>query len=458
MTFASTSFLFLFLPVVLVLCQLYKGINYQNLILLVASGLFYYLGEGSYSVILLFSILANYLLGIILERLNKSQKKLFLSFGIICNLALIGYWKYSDFLFHWGTIHLPIGISFFTFHCISYLVDVYRGHFKAEQRLDRLALYIVFFPQLIAGPIVRYKDIAQQFIERRSDLKTFLGGVDRILIGVAKKVLIANTLGSVADQIYELPRHEVSTALAWIGSITYTLQIYFDFSGYSDMAVGCAALFGFRFPENFNYPYIARSITDFWRRWHISLSTWFRDYLYIPLGGNRGSPIRTYFNLATVFFLCGLWHGAAWTFVAWGIFHGIFLILERSKYGQFLHRSPRWCQHVYALVVVMMGWVFFRAGSIKIAFWHLGAMWGLTPQPTTDFPIGKLITLDVRWAFCIALIAMTPVLPQVRDRLQRWIGAESTLLIGRTALYILFVFATAELAAGTFNPFLYFRF
>ncbi|HEY4908542.1 MAG TPA: MBOAT family O-acyltransferase, partial [Methylomirabilota bacterium] len=324
-----------------------------------------------------------------------------------------------------------------------------------------MGLYIVFFPQLIAGPIIRYRDIADQLVHRVVTREAFARGVQRFVIGLGKKMLIANTVAVPADAIFALPPSELTWGLAWLGIACYTLQIYFDFSGYSDMAIGLALLFGFRFPENFNYPYIARSMTDFWRRWHISLSTWFRDYVYVPLGGNRRGPARTFLNLWLVFFLCGLWHGAAWTFVVWGLYHGSFLVLERLGLGRWLEGLWTPARHAYTMLAVMVGWVFFRAESLHQAGGYLAAMAGFATGSGLEQHVGLQLNAIVALALAAGVLGSAPLLP----RLARWRRDIATMEVrvlveaGRLAgLAVLFVASAMLMAAGTYNPFIYFRF
>jgi len=339
-----------------------------------------------------------------------------------------------------------------------------------------IALYVAFFPQLIAGPIVRYLDVAEQIVHRVVTLERFASGARRFVIGLAKKVLIADLCAATADKIFALPPEQLTPALAWLGVVTYTLQIYFDFSGYSDMAIGLGRLFGFEFLENFRYPYVARSITDFWRRWHISLSTWFRDYLYIPLGGNRGSKARTYANLFVVFFLCGLWHGASSTFIVWGVYHGLFLVLERVGVGAWLDRRAAIVRHVYVMLAVMVGWVFFRAETFGQASHFLSAMVGIqNGSQTIDLgttivsaerlhPIGLFADMRTWLAIAAGIIGSTPWLPAVAAWTKglwdtgRTARAASVELLGLVLLAILFVACAMELAAGSYSPFIYFRF
>ncbi len=383
MVFSSPIFLFLFLPITLgVYFVLPK--RARNIWLLAASLVFYGWGEPKFLAVMLASIVCNFLLALWIARLaDRRHARLVLALAVTVNIGLLVAFKYTDFIVQSlnaglgalavppltvPAIALPIGISFFTFHALSYVIDVYRGDARALRNPFDMGLYISLFSQLIAGPIIRYHDIAAQLQERSVTRSLFARGVRRFIVGLGKKVLIANTLAVSADLIFTIPGDQLTMGLAWLGVLCYALQIYFDFSGYSDMAIGLGLMFGFRFLENFNYPYISQSLTEFWRRWHISLSNWFRDYLYIPLGGNRVAPWRVYLNLVIVFFLCGLWHGASWNFVVWGLFHGTFLVIERMGLAR---RMAEWHQpfrHVYAMLVVLVSWVFFRADSLPAAW------------------------------------------------------------------------------------------
>lgn len=481
MVFSSLTFLFVFLgPVLLLHLILPKAA--RNLWLLSASLLFYAWGEPKLILVMLISISVNYVIGRgIGQNLGTRRATMWLISGVITNLGLLGYYKYTPFLletynwlafsFGWPQnppydIRLPLGISFFTFQAISYLVDVHRGTVQQERSPLNLALYIALFPQLIAGPIVRYKDLADELSDRRITLDAFSEGVQRFIIGLAKKVLIANTLAVPADIIFGTPTAELTLAAAWFGLVCYAGQLFFDFSGYSDMAIGLGRMLGFRFPENFNFPYAARSITDFWRRWHMSLSTWFRDYLYIPLGGNRLGPWRTYRNLLVVFLLCGLWHGGSWTFVLWGAFHGSFLILERVGLGQWLERMPRLVGHVYALTAVLFAWVLFRCETLSQALSFWAVLVGFGSPSAVGLPVaiesGLVIALGAA-----ALLAF-PILPWLAEKWQS-LGTdpqsepstagvamvEFSRLAGLAGLMLL---ASIALFAVTYNPFIYFRF
>jgi alginate O-acetyltransferase complex protein AlgI len=474
--FTEPTFLFLFLPV---LFALYFGPRsrrhgtYANWVLLAASVLFYAKGGGSFTWFILASILFNYWMAIAIAR---TRSRGVLAAAVTVNLAVLGVVKYANFFagnvnallrglsvepFAVPPLLLPIGISFFTFHAVSYVVDVYRGHATAQKSPVHAALYMLLFPQLIAGPIIRYREIEGQLASRTVALDDFAYGVRRFVIGLGKKMLIANTVAGPADAIFALPTAQLSMAHAWLAIVCYTLQIYFDFSGYSDMAVGLGRMFGFRFPENFRWPYIAGTVQEFWRRWHISLSSWFRDYLYVPLGGSRVPPAQMYRNLVVVFFLCGLWHGASWTFVIWGLYHGVFLVLERIGLAGAVQRLPAPVRHAYLLLVVMVGWVFFRADTLAGAIAFLAAMAGLTSAVPGPYAVQWYLTPDVQLALVAGTIGSLPVVPML-DRwrtavLQR--SAAWTLDAAAAAALMLVLFASIlHMAARTYNPFIYFRF
>ena len=467
MVFSSNIFLFLFLPLTLILYFTLPaklvGKKYKNYLLLVASLLFYAWGEPQYLVLLLVSIVGNYLFGIAIE---KKSRNVYAFLAITFNLLLLGYFKYANFLVEnlnellptpitLPKVHLPIGISFFTFHAISYLVDIYRQKSRAQRNIFDLALYIAFFPQLIAGPIVRYNFIEKYLTRRRHDWFSAAYGVRRFVIGMGKKVIIANPLGELADAIFALPASDLSTPLSWVGIVCYTLQIYFDFSGYSDMAVGLARICGFKFPENFNYPYVSRSIKEFWRRWHMSLSAWFRDYVYIPLGGNRVSLSRQYFNLVLVFFLCGLWHGASWNFIIWGMFHGFFLVTERVAPARFA--LPKVLQHFYAIFVVMIGWVFFRSPDLHYSLNFLHTMFSDVQVEKISLDISRLLHSHMVWmSFALALIGISP---WVKNQAVRLIRKNKNFTITTDVFLVgVLVFAIIRISASTHNPFIYFQF
>ncbi len=477
MVFASPIFLFLFLPATLA-AYFAAPRGWRNGVLLVASLAFYAWGEAPYLALILGSVAFNYLAGGAIARAEApSSRKRWLALAVTGNLAVLAVFKYANFAvanvnalapilaitpLAVASIPLPLGISFFTFHAISYVIDVYKRNAQAERNLPRFALYILLFPQLIAGPIIRWRDIAAQLSVRDARLADFSYGVRRFVLGLGKKVLIANTLGRVADQIYALPPTELTTPLAWLGLVCYTLQIYFDFSGYSDMAIGLMRMFGFRILENFNYPYIARSIREFWRRWHISLSNWFRDYLYIPLGGNQRGERRAYANLVLVFLLCGLWHGASWPFVLWGAWHGAFLVAERAWFGRVLARAGP-LAHVYALLAVMGGWVLFRCETLPLAVAHYAALAGFAPGDPLRHPLAEFADPLVLTTIAVGVLFATPLarrIGQWRDRAAQVGGIKGGALLTIDALWLGIVLAAAVtfLAAGTYNPFIYFRF
>jgi alginate O-acetyltransferase complex protein AlgI len=485
MVFSSPIFLFGFLPLCLGV-YLVTPRCLRNTVLLAASLLFYAWGEKAYALVLVGSVIANYWFGRWVDALHgRTAARWVVAAAVLFNVGLLAAFKYANFAVDTlnplltrlhvppialGPIHLPLGISFFTFHALSYVIDIYRRDARAMKHPIDYALYISFFPQSIAGPIVRYHDVAPQFTDRRVTLDLFASGAQRFVLGLGKKMLLANTLAGPVDTIFSLPTGSLTPALAWLGVACYTLQIYFDFSGYSDMAIGLARMLGFRFLENFNYPYVARSVTDFWRRWHISLSTWYRDYLYIPLGGNRCAPARVYVNLVTVFLLCGLWHGASWTFTFWGLFHGLFLVIERLGLGRRLAGLPRPIQHAYSLLVVMVGWVFFRARNFAQAVAFLKFMTGLAHRTNHEYYPVLDLNADVVVALLVGVVAATPVLPWAASLLDRIAGSRrvgtasglalrfgfASLSVGGLGLVLLA--SAMQLASGTYNPFIYFRF
>jgi alginate O-acetyltransferase complex protein AlgI len=357
-----------------------------------------------------------------------------------------------------NSIPLPLGISFYTFHSLSYLIDVYRRDVRAERSLRDLAVYVSMFPQLIAGPIIRYKTIAGELHKPVISMDRFATGIRYFVIGLSQKVLIANTVAATADAIFALPPGQLSTPLSWLGIVCYTLQIYFDFGGYSNMAIGLGLMIGFTFPINFNYPYISTSITEFWRRWHISLSSWFRDYLYVPLGGNRVPPWRTYLNLWIVFLLCGLWHGAAWNFVVWGAAHGALLVLERAGFGGVLARVHPLVRHTYVMLAVMATWVLFRADSLGAAGHYFAAMIGFGASSAAVPPLQRFLGIDVVLAIMTGIVASGPY----GDRALKYVGSilrAGEVQVGQlTGLVLLLGLVTLSLAGGAYNPFIYFRF
>ena len=478
MLFTEPTFLFLFLPILIGLYYATSSVKARNVLLVVASVIFYAKGGGTFTWLILLSIVFNYWMAIAIAKARPSNEKRarrLLAIAVGVDLLVLAVFKYADFfaenlnaVLHVAGVNgfivpyivLPIGISFFTFHAISYVVDVYRNDAVAQKSPVHAALYLLLFPQLIAGPIIRYREIAGQLERRVADFDGFGEGVRRFIIGLGKKMLIANTVAVPADRIFSMNGGEISFAHAWLGIACYTLQIYFDFSGYSDMAIGLGRMFGFRFPENFRWPYIAASVQEFWRRWHISLSNWFRDYLYVPLGGNRATPARVYRNLVTVFFLCGLWHGASWNFVIWGLYHGSFLVAERVGLGAALKRLWPPLQHLYLMLAVMIGWVFFRADSLLRALVYLRAMVGLGPALPTAFAPSYYLTPELVVALIAGVIGSMPVgfaFDRWRDRLPAAPGRifELTAL---AALFLILAASMLQVAAGSYSPFIYFRF
>ncbi len=470
MVFSSNIFLLAFLPLTLLLYfVLPKNLttkNIRNFVLLIVSLAFYAWGEMQYLWLLLLSIAANYFFGIAIA---KKSRNFYVIIAIAFNLLLLGYFKYANFLVEnlnhifavkivLQKVHLPIGISFFTFHAISYLIDIYRGKCRPQKNIFDLALYISFFPQLIAGPIVRYNFIEKYLTKRRYNSFFAAYGIRRFIIGLGKKIIIANPLGELADAIFSSPLNELNSTFAWVGIACYTLQIYFDFSGYSDMAVGLARIFGFKFPENFNYPYVSHSIKEFWRRWHMSLSAWFRDYVYIPLGGNRVSVAHQYFNLVLVFFLCGLWHGASWNFIIWGMFHGFFLVFERLKIGKnFLNFLPKWLQNFYTIFVVTIGWVFFRSPDLGYSFSYLKTLFSSNEAAVISGQILRLFESHFVWMSAILAIAGFGALPKnIALKLMR----KNKIFVTVFDLFLIavFLFVLVRLSAATHNPFIYFQF
>lgn len=475
MPFTSTLFLNVFLPVVILSYYLMKWISgnrLSNFILLFFSYLFYLFGGAEFFLLLVFSTAADHLLGLLIAK-YRSRARLWVGLSLCINLGLLIYFKYTNFFIiefnHIASAHgipnisfpsvvLPIGISFFTFQKISYIIDVFRRHADAKTNFIDFALYVAMFPKLIAGPIVRFKDIQQQLSIRTESFDRFSSGALRFCWGLAKKILIADACGQIADAVFGLSPMLLDTKTAWLGALTYTLQIYFDFSAYSDMAIGLAALFGFTLLENFNRPYAAVSITDFWRRWHISLSNWFKDYLYIPLGGSHTGKARTYFNLVAVFMLCGLWHGANWTFVVWGLYHGVFLVLERIS-G--IRRIPenRWtvARRTFTFIIVIFGWVLFRSESLTAALSYWKTMIVPLNLPLT-FDLYSVLHYRNLTFLVLALIGLFGAsrFPRPAD----FIGKQNALVtgIGLILLFIALPYCEAFLMDYPDNPFIYFRF
>lgn len=484
MLFSSPVFLFLFLPLTMLFTFLVPR-QLKNYILLAASLIFYAWGGVYYMFLMLISVLINYFFGLKVDKYadNKKLRSKYLFWGVFLNLLMLGIFKYTNFIIHsfndllgftginpipQTSIQLPIGISFFTFQAMSYMIDVYRKDTLVQKKFSDLALYVSLFPQLIAGPIVRYHDIALQLENRTVTLEKFKSGIQRFIIGLAHKVLIANTFAAIADDIFATPYQNLSIEAAWLGIIAYSIQIYFDFSGYSDMAIGLGRMFGFEFLENFNFPYISKSIKEFWNRWHISLSTWFRDYLYIPLGGNKQGKYKTYRNLFIVFFITGLWHGASWNFVVWGLFHGGFLIIERMGFGKILEKFPKPLPNIYTLFIAIMAWVLFRCNNLSDSILYYKALFGLNDLTTNSINIKMFLNNETYIAFVFAILGSTTFfvslfkkLKAITDNFSEKLRSDISFIydiLQSTTLIILLFICSLYLLANTYNPFIYFRF
>ena len=468
MLFSSIVFLFTFLPAVVILYYLLP-VRFRNVILLLASLVFYAWGEPVYLFLMLLSILFNYFSGLDIARnlQDKRAAKRSLVFNLIINLAVLGFFKYEGFVLatlngilpvhiSYHALPLPIGISFYTFQILSYIIDVYRGNVKVQTNLPNFALYVTMFPQLIAGPIVQYADVDEQLASREVSRTKFGEGSMYFIRGLAKKVLLANTSGMIFTEVSGLAKGNIAVMTAWLGAFAYMFQIYFDFSGYSDMAIGLGKMFGFEFNMNFNYPYVSKSITEFWRRWHISLSSWFRDYVYIPLGGNRVSKIKHIRNLLIVWFLTGLWHGAAWNFVAWGLYYGVILIIEKYLLSPVLDRLPDVVRHIYSIVLVVIGWVLFFSSSFGQAADYIRVMFGAGAHGFADRESMYLLTSNlILWL--ILIFGSTPLVHFRYEhmlRTKKW----NTTIINSVVYVALFIVCIAYLVTETYNPFLYFRF
>ena len=469
MLFSSITFLFLFLPIMLAVYYIAPP-QWKNLLLLAGSLIFYAWGEPVYIILMMLSILLNYFCGMDIENKseNEAKAKRSLVFAITVNIVLLVFFKYFGFLVEsantlfgisipYRELALPIGISFYTFQEISYIMDVYRGKVKAQQSLVNYALYVSMFPQLVAGPIVCYGDIEKQLTSRKISGRKLGQGAMLFIVGLSKKAVLANTMGKIFEEISSTSASNLTVLMAWLGCITYAFQIYFDFSGYSDMAIGLGRMFGFEFKKNFDVPYISKSITEFWRRWHISLSSWFREYVYIPLGGNHVTISRNIVNLLIVWMLTGMWHGAAWNFIVWGIYYGVVLVLEKYVWGAIVDRWPSVLQHIYALVLVLVGWVFFFSSSLGAALRYLFAMVGGGAGFAGKEVFFVILT---HWLFyLLAVIGSTTL----GSRMLRAILNVSENHTVRTVITLVVFFgmlaiSVAYLIADTYNPFLYFRF
>lgn len=466
MVFSSTIFLCVYLPLVLLgyyICPK-KG---RNLFLLIASLVFYAWGEPKYVFLMIFSILVNYIFGRLMDKNRGRQKrmKLLLVLSVVIDLGLLSVFKYTDFIitnvnaifgssFDLLNIALPIGISFYTFQAMSYTIDVYRDDVRVQKNLIDFGMYITMFPQLIAGPIVRYADVQDQLAERSVTTADFSEGVMRFVVGLGKKVLLANQMGAVWSDIYALGG-DVSALMAWTGAIAYTFQIYFDFSGYSDMAIGLGRMFGFKFPENFRYPYQSVSITDFWRRWHITLSTWFKEYLYIPLGGNRRGLARQALNLLIVWSLTGFWHGAGWNFVMWGLYYFVILFIEKLFLLKALDKLPKFFRHVYALLLIIIGWVIFASDDVSVLLPYLGSMFGANGA-IGGMDVYTLLTKAVLLIICC--IASTELPKKLFLSAAGAMNEKAAFTLKSVLMIALLALSMILLIGDSYNPFLYFRF
>lgn len=466
MVFSSTIFLCVYLPLVLLgyyICPK-KG---RNLFLLIASLVFYAWGEPKYVFLMIFSILVNYIFGRLMDkhRENKKRLKLMLVLSVVIDIGLLSVFKYTDFIitnvnaifganFDLLNIALPIGISFYTFQAMSYTIDVYRNDVRVQKNLIDFGMYITMFPQLIAGPIVRYADVQDQLADRSVTTADFSEGIMRFVVGLGKKVLLANQMGAVWSEIYALGG-DVSALMAWTGAIAYTFQIYFDFSGYSDMAIGLGRMFGFKFPENFRYPYQSVSITDFWRRWHITLSTWFKEYLYIPLGGNRRGLTRQALNLLIVWSLTGFWHGAGWNFVLWGLYYFVILFIEKLFLLKALDKLPKFFRHVYALLLIIIGWVIFASDDVSVLLPFLGSMFGANGA-VGGMDVYTLLTKAALLVICC--VASTELPKKLFLSAAGAMNEKAAFTLKSVLTIALLALSMILLIGDSYNPFLYFRF
>lgn len=462
MVFSSLSFLFYFLPTILFLYYILpKKFRYgRNFVLLIGSLFFYFVGEPKAIVVMLLSIFINYIGGIAVNSGGEKQRKISLTIVVVLNLTILFYYKYLmfivgniskifDFSVETKSIYMPIGISFFTFQGMSYVFDVYMKNAEVKKNPLDIALYISLFPQLIAGPIVRYKTVADEIDGRVETLDLFSTGVIRFIVGLSKKVLLANKFGIIADEIFKLNgNYNLSVPLSWFGVLMFALQIYYDFSGYSDMAIGLGKMFGFNFLENFDYPYISKSITEFWRRWHMSLGTWFRDYIYIPLGGNRVSVPRHILNMFIVWFLTGFWHGASWNYIIWGLYFFVFLVIEKYVFGNKFEKVPKIFRHLYALIVILVGWVIFKEENSFLLLKYLKAMFSVGLKPTIG---GVTYYLKEYYIEIFLGIIFSANILKAFEKGKKTIPAISI-------YFILLILSIVSLFSSSYNPFIYFRF
>lgn len=466
MVFSSAIFLFLFLPILFIIYFISPK-KLKNYILLLFSLIFYYFGGPSYILIMLLIVFLDYIFAILIDKYK--HKKLFLTLSIITNIGILFYYKYFNFFIDninnifninitINKIILPIGISFFTFQALSYVIDVYKKEVKIQKNPFLLLLYVSFFPQLVAGPIVRYQTIEEEINNRKVKLDDFTYGLERFILGFAKKMIIANQMGALADIVYSL--EELTTPVVLLGTISYMFQIYFDFSAYSDMAIGLGRIFGFHFLENFNYPYISKSITEFWRRWHISLSTWFRDYIYIPLGGNRKGKYRQILNLLIVWLLTGFWHGASFNFIIWGLYYFIFLMLEKFILQKHLKNIPNIFKHIYTLIIILVGWIIFRSDNLTICFNIIKNLFNF--NITTLGLENARIYLETYYVYLIlAIIFSIPIYPYIINKINNTKNKKLKIILELMHygfLITIFIISIMFLAKSNYNPFIYFRF
>lgn len=474
MVFSSSIFIFAFLPLLLFLYFISKK-NVKNYVLLFFSLVFYAWGGPKFLFVMLFIVAVDYILAILINKAQekgcKKQAKLFLSLAVISNVGILGYYKYTIFFMEninaifgtdWGMpdIVMPIGISFFTFQALSYVIDVYRKDVAAQKNFFYVLLYVSLFPQLVAGPIVRYSTVEKEITDRKVSIQDMCEGLERFIIGFAKKIILANKLGELADLIYD--GEVFFTTTIWLAAFAYMLQIYFDFSAYSDMAIGLGRIFGFHFNENFNFPYISKSVTEFWRRWHISLSTWFRDYIYIPLGGNRCKKSRWLFNLFIVWFVTGMWHGASWNFIIWGLYYYCFLLIEKLFLNKYMHKIPSAIQHLYAIFIVLIGWVIFRVEDVSQIVQVLKIMFS-NHITTTSLQMTEMYLWKYGIYIVLAIILSAPIYNYTNRKIFNSLNKEGTRLgiaLGTKYILLLMLFFVTVLflVNSTYNPFIYFRF
>ena len=470
MLFSSLTFLFGFLPILLILYFILKKRKYKNIVLLIFSLIFYAWGEPKYIFLMLLTILIVYIFGILIDKFDKKNKKILKKISlIICIILVLGsliFFKYSNFLIENVNlafkakikplnIVMPIGISFYTFQILSYIIDLYNKKIKLQKNYFSLALYVSLFPQLIAGPIVRYETVEEEIDHRKETKEDVISGTKRFIIGLSKKVIIANQMALLADLIFNKHNGAYGTTIIWLGTFAYTLQIYFDFSGYSDMAIGLGKIFGFHFLENFDYPYISKSVTEFWRRWHISLSTWFRDYVYIPLGGNRVSKFKWIRNIILVWLLTGLWHGAAWNFIIWGIYYGLLLLFEKLFFDRILKKLPTIINWLYTFIIVMIGWMIFRSNSLNELLLFIKTMFIYKQTDWITILADNLSTFNASIFVLPAFILSFPIFKKVKEK---YSDKTIYVILTNILLLILFLMCIVYLTSSSYNPFIYFRF